>query len=100
MFCLFACLTHAESAASRVHFVKATPTHAMASVRLMGSPALLADSQDWRAVGTWSVTLPPQEKPTTHWPWWLRILAVIGVLLFIRIVAGSVRNKPSGPAPS
>ena len=45
-------------------------------------------------------TLPPEPKPTTHWPWWLRILAVIGVLVFIRIVAGSVRNKPSGPTPS
>jgi hypothetical protein len=44
-------------------------------------------------------TLPPEPKPTTHWPWWLRILAVIGVLVFIRIVAGSVRSKPSGPGP-
>jgi hypothetical protein len=47
-----------------------------------------------------NVTLPPEEKPKTHWPWWLRILAVIGVLLFIRVVAGSVRSKPSGPGPS
>jgi hypothetical protein len=44
-------------------------------------------------------TLPPEPKPTTHWPWWLRILAVIFVLVFIRIVAGSVRSKPSGPGP-
>lgn len=43
------------------------------------------------------VTLPPEDKPKTHWPWWLRILAVIGVLVFIRLVAGSVRNKPMGP---
>lgn len=43
------------------------------------------------------VTLPPEDKPKTHWPWWLRILAVIGVLVFIRLVAGSVRNKPTGP---
>lgn len=45
-------------------------------------------------------TLPPQEKPTTHWPWWLRILAVIGILFFIRMVAGAVRTKPSGPGQS
>lgn len=45
------------------------------------------------------VTLPPEDKPKTHWPWWLRILAVIGVLVFIRLVAGSVRNKPTGPPP-
>jgi hypothetical protein len=44
-------------------------------------------------------TLPPEPKPTTHWPWWLRILAVIFLLVFIRIVAGSVRSKPSGPSP-
>jgi hypothetical protein len=44
-------------------------------------------------------TLPPEPKPTTHWPWWLRILAVIFLLVFIRIVAGSVRSKPSGPGP-
>lgn len=45
------------------------------------------------------VTLPPEDKPKTHWPWWLRILAVIGVLVFIRLVAGSMRNKPTGPPP-
>jgi hypothetical protein len=45
------------------------------------------------------LTLPPEDKPKTHWPWWLRILAVIGVLVFIRLVAGSVRNKPTGPPP-
>ena len=45
-------------------------------------------------------TLPPEEKPKTHWPWWLRILAVIGVFVFIRVVAGSVRKKPGTPGPS
>ena len=44
--------------------------------------------------------LPPEEKPKTHWPWWLRILAVVGVLVFIRLVAGSVRNKPGTPGPN
>jgi hypothetical protein len=52
------------------------------------------------AADAWRFTLPPEPKPTTHWPWWLRILAVIGVLVFIRLVAGSVRSKPSGPSPS
>jgi hypothetical protein len=51
-------------------------------------------------VATVLVTLPPEEKPKTHWPWWLRILAVVGVLVFIRLVAGSVRNKPGTPGPS
>ena len=52
-----------------------------------------------RIAGMAMVTLPPEDKPKTHWPWWLRILAVIGVLVFIRLVAGSVRNKPTGPPP-
>ena len=52
-----------------------------------------------RIAGMTMVTLPPEDKPKTHWPWWLRILAVIGVLVFIRLVAGGVRNKPTGPPP-
>jgi hypothetical protein len=51
-------------------------------------------------VATALATLPPEEKPKTHWPWWLRILSVIGVLVFIRLVAGSVRNDPGRPGPS
>ena len=63
---------------------------------LLGAPAHAAHPM----VASMLVTLPPQEKPKTHWPWWLRILAVIGVFVFIRIVAGSVRNNPSGkPGP-
>jgi len=50
-------------------------------------------------VATALATLPPEEKPKTHWPWWLRLLAVVGVLVFIRLVAGSVRNKPGTPGP-
>jgi len=51
-------------------------------------------------VATTLATLPPEEKPKTHWPWWLRILAVVGVLVFIRLVAGSMRNKPGAPGPN
>lgn len=36
----------------------------------------------------------PAQSP---WPWWLRLLAIIGVLWFIRIVAQSVRRGGGGP---
>jgi hypothetical protein len=52
-----------------------------------------------KVAGMTVLTLPPEDKPKTHWPWWLRILAVIGLLVFIRLVAGGVRNKPTGPPP-
>jgi hypothetical protein len=65
----------------------------MQSVSSVQAAARLANTVAGMAV----VTLPPEDKPKTHWPWWLRILAVIGLLVFIRLVAGSVRNKPMGP---
>jgi hypothetical protein len=65
----------------------------MQSVSSVQAAARLANKVAGMAV----VTLPPEDKPKTHWPWWLRILAVIGLLVFIRLVAGSVRNKPMGP---
>ena len=65
------------------------------SVASLQPAPMLAD----KVAGIAVVTLPPEDKPKTHWPWWLRILAVIGVLVFIRLVAGSVRNKPTGPPP-
>ena len=65
----------------------------------LGSPHCLA-SANHSLVATTLATLPPEEKPKTHWPWWLRILAVVGVLVFIRLVAGSVRKKPGTPGPS
>jgi len=37
-------------------------------------------------------TLPQQDAPAPHWPWWLRVLAVIGVLVFVRIVARAMRG--------
>ncbi len=68
---------------------------APASVQVLKSTTHFATAN---YVATVLATLPPEEKPKTHWPWWLRILAVIGVLAFIRIVAGSVRNNPGGPS--
>jgi len=46
-----------------------------------------------------AITLPPHDAPATHWPWWLRILAVIAVLAFVRIVARSMRGGASGRGP-
>jgi hypothetical protein len=30
--------------------------------------------------------------PAHHWPWWLRLLAVLGVLLFIRMAVTFARG--------
>jgi hypothetical protein len=68
-------------------------------VYFAGTPAFSAGSPTRVAAVGLACTLPPEPKPTTHWPWWLRVLAVIFVLVFIRIVAGSMRSKPSGPSP-
>jgi uncharacterized protein len=38
-----------------------------------------------------------QPAPKSPWPWWLKLLAFIGVLWFIRIVAQSVRRGGGGP---
>jgi hypothetical protein len=51
-----------------------------------------------------AAALPEQEATAPHWPWWLRILAVIGALLFVRLVARTMRRNASGqghdPAPN
>jgi len=39
------------------------------------------------------LNLPPSGPPAPHWPWWLRLLALVGVFIFIRVVAGLVRNS-------
>lgn len=44
------------------------------------------------ALAETAATLPPHDAPATHWPWWLRVLAVIAVLVFVRIVARSMRG--------
>jgi hypothetical protein len=45
-------------------------------------------------------SLPPHEAPVRHWPLWLRILAVIGVLLFVQMVARSLRGGAGGRPPN
>jgi len=45
------------------------------------------------------VKLPAQDAPAPHWPWWLRILAVIGALAFVQIVARAMRRGASGRGP-
>lgn len=40
-----------------------------------------------------ALALPAQEPPPPHWPWWLRILAVIGALVFVVIVGRSMRGS-------
>ncbi|MGB8885464.1 MAG: TPM domain-containing protein [Candidatus Korobacteraceae bacterium] len=38
-----------------------------------------------------------QPAPKSPWPWWLKVLALIGVLWFIRAMARSVRRGGGGP---
>jgi peptidoglycan/LPS O-acetylase OafA/YrhL len=73
------------------------PANASARAVMQSVSSVQAARLANKVAGMAVVTLPPEDKPKTHWPWWLRILAVIGVLVFIRLVAGSVRNKPMGP---
>jgi hypothetical protein len=46
--------------------------------------------------------LPPDNAPKTHWPWWLRIIAVIAALAFVQVVARSLRRSAGqrGPGPT
>ncbi len=92
---LLLCAVGAAQAEVRVGANGGTRAVALQSVG-SAHPAMCAN----KLVATAFVTLPLEDKPKTHWPWWLRILAVIGVLVFIRLVAGSVRNKPTGPPPA
>ncbi len=91
-----ALLLFSVGAAAETSAIARKPTGVMISA---GSPAVSATSARSAILAADFVTLPPQEKITHHWPWWLRLLAVVGVLVFIRFVAGSVRSKPSGPGP-
>jgi hypothetical protein len=34
-----------------------------------------------------------RQPAVAHWPWWLRILAVVGVIIFIRIAVTFARNS-------
>ncbi len=38
-----------------------------------------------------------QAAPKTHWPWWLRILALVAIFYFIRLVARGMRGGGGGP---
>jgi hypothetical protein len=89
---LLCVVTVARADVRRVH-----STTASATVLTSATPIATATHS---LLATTLATLPPEEKPKTHWPWWLRILAVVGVLVFIRLVAGSVRNNPGKPGPS
>ncbi len=87
----YACAAQPGRTLSRDRAVRSSSSITIAAVSM---PVVRAEAA---AVLHW--TLPPEDKPKTRWPWWLRLLAVIGVLVFIRLVAGAVRNKPSGPGP-
>lgn len=97
---LCACVGHAESGSARMRSGNIARSPVSATAHFMDKPALSVHVPTRMAAIWLAYTLPPEPKPTTHWPWWLRVLAVIFVLVFIRIVAGSVRSKPSGPSPS
>jgi len=34
-----------------------------------------------------------RQPAVAHWPWWLRLLAVLGVILFIRVAVSFARNS-------
>jgi len=34
-----------------------------------------------------------RQPAVAHWPWWLRLLAVLGVVVFIRIAVSFARNS-------
>ena len=96
---LCACVAQAEKGSVRLQSGDTARSSMLATARVEASAFARHVPTSTSAVAL-IFTLPPEPKPTTHWPWWLRILAVIFLLVFIRIVAGSVRSKPSGPSPS
>jgi len=57
--------------------------------KLSGLPLFLLA---YYAHATTMAALPREDAPAHHWPWWLRILAVIAVLAFVQIVARSMRK--------
>ncbi|HUK42943.1 MAG TPA: hypothetical protein VLW48_00725 [Candidatus Bathyarchaeia archaeon] len=72
----------------------------MLSQAKLAASSLLVAGHD--ALARASITLPPQDAPAPHWPWWLRIIAVLGALLFVVIVARAMRRGANrrGPGPS
>jgi hypothetical protein len=53
-----------------------------------------------RLYGSSMLRLPQQDAPAPHWPWWLRIIAVVGALLFVQMVARGMRRGSSRSGPS
>jgi hypothetical protein len=92
-------LVQAESGIASPRQGNIARSSVLVTAHLVDTAAIATAGRSVLATTALVYTLPPEPKPTTHWPWWLRILAVIFVLVFIRIVAGSVRSKPSGPGP-
>jgi hypothetical protein len=99
---LCACVAQAEKRSVRQHsgdLVRFSTSSILTTTQFVNAPTVARPFAATMAAVALTYTLPPEDKPKTHWPWWLRILAVIFLLVFIRIVAGSVRNKPTGPPP-
>jgi hypothetical protein len=99
---LCACVAQAEKRSVRQHsgdLVRISTSSMLTTPQFVNARAFARPVPVRMAAVALAYTLPPEDKPKTHWPWWLRILAVIFLLVFIRIVAGSVRNKPTGPPP-
>ena len=47
-----------------------------------------------------TAALPPDDASVPHWPWWLRVLAVIGALVFVQIVARTMRRSAGRRGPN
>jgi hypothetical protein len=39
------------------------------------------------------IGIQAKQGAVPHWPWWLRLLAVLGVVLFIRFAVTFARNS-------
>lgn len=39
------------------------------------------------------IGIQAKQAAMPHWPWWLRLLAVLGVILFIRFAVMFARNS-------
>jgi len=39
-----------------------------------------------------NITQAQPSAPVHHWPWWLRLLALLGVLVFIRVAVTFARG--------
>jgi hypothetical protein len=46
-----------------------------------------------------TIRLSLQEAPVRHWPWWLRVIAVLGALVFVVVVARAMRQGANRRGP-